>query len=498
MNAKGSFNKLGSFAQRGSHALRIATLALRVGHRVYVRRDPPAMTGQWLRGELSDLGATFIKVGQFLSTRADLFGEEFASELESLQDNVAPLPADDVRAVAAAEIDMNAFEEVDWTPLASASLAQVHRARLRDGRCVVMKVQRPGVREQLQRDLAAIQQCVSIAAAMVGDRRAHDLLAVLDQFGVAVQLELDYREEVHNMRRFRRCARDRFPWLHVPKVHGPLCSPHVITMEYLPSVRLHQAAAHVDRKRLATRLMRLLVTLAVEHGIVYVDSHPGNIGILGTDEVVLYDHGLVVDLGDRLRSALRDVLLAVHRRDAAQVYDLLLDCGVIVSHGGSSAYLGKRFVRCVLTYLDRADACEVAEALQRDGALMQMFHSMGDPPFSFSPQMMLVVRACMLTEGLCKRLDGSFSYGPVIDDAVTGLLKQDFPDLRGLQGYLQRTAMHDLSRIALATGQTSDTHDALSHMLTRIDAVQACVDAQRRLVLVLAAAAAWLGMSWHG
>ncbi len=264
--------------------------------------------------DLERLGPTYIKLGQLLSTRGDLLPPAYIEALTRLQDDVEPLPIGDVEAVFEEEIGVSvgrAFDTFDPTPLASASLAQVHRATLRDGRQVAVKVQRPGVRQTLVKDLGML---ADVAELLNGRWESIDLPSVVADLRRTLLRELDYVQEVDHMRRLA-CQLADYPRLTVPAPVLDFCSSRVLTMDFVPGrkiTELHPVAMiDLDGAGLAEQLFKGYLENILADGFFHADPHPGNLLLTDDHRIAFIDLGMVAELTADFREKLLRLLLAV-------------------------------------------------------------------------------------------------------------------------------------------------------------------------------------------
>jgi ubiquinone biosynthesis protein len=284
---------------------------------------------------LQDLGPTYVKIGQMLSSRAEALPPEWAEELEKLQNTVAPYPYREVVRIVTDELGgppETLFAEFDPVPLAAASTAQVHRARLFDGTDVVVKVQRPDIDVTVRADLNIMKDVIHSlergreAIARLG------LSSFLGEFADNVVRELDYRNEAYNMRRVT-ANMARYPQIHIPTVYEDRSTRRVLTMELIRGVKLSDAAAidasDIDRDELADVLTRAIVKQVMFDGFFHGDPHPGNIWAEpATGRIVLLDLGMVGELNQELRMALADLVYSIREVDSDALASVLLSMSV--------------------------------------------------------------------------------------------------------------------------------------------------------------------------
>src|SRR5215471_13974210 len=288
---------------------------------LWLRRSGKPARQAWLGRVVVDLfrqlGATFIKVGQIMSTRPDLIPEYVSSALAELQDHVGPFPFEDV--VRAVEADLgrplaSVYAEFAPVPIASASVAQVHKARLPDGRIVAVKVRRPDVVEICTFDLVVMRIWARLIARIPSISTLSPV-ETLDEFGRAVFAQLDFRVEAENNRRFRANFKGH-PEVVFPDVVGALSSERILTMSYIAGTKiLSTAATRSDPKRVARLGLATLMKMIFEDGFVHADLHPGNIFITPDDKLALLDLGLVGELDEPHRKGFSRLFAAWAQRD---------------------------------------------------------------------------------------------------------------------------------------------------------------------------------------
>ena len=337
---------------RSRRYAQISRIAVRHGLGPYLRgrrvRGPDAVGGraalaQSLRQALEEGGVTFTKLGQLLSTRSDLLPEEFTTELAKLQDRAEPAPWEQVAEVIAQSLGSppeEVFAELQTEPAAAASIAQVHRARLRCGTGpdaeVAVKVQRPGIRGSVEQDLDILLRLADRLEDRARWARAVGTSGVARGFAAAIREELDFRVEARNMAAVaatwpdQQRAVGRGVSVVMPAMHEQLCTEHVLVIEWLDGINLRIAGQQIDdrgldRAQMARALLRSMVYQITEGGVFHADPHPGNVLLLADSRLALLDFGSVGHLDAQQRIALQNLLLAVGRGDSAALRDALLD-----------------------------------------------------------------------------------------------------------------------------------------------------------------------------
>lgn len=290
-----------------------------------------ASTARRFRMLLNDLGPTFVKLGQVLSTRADLLPAEFIDELSLLQDNVDPIPLEQVHAQIRESLGKDAkelFKQIDEMPLAAASIAQVHRAVTLEGDEVVVKVQRPGIAANIDSDLAVLRNLARLLEAVVEETGIYTPTGIVDEFDRAIHEELDFVNEATNVRAFLENHRER-PYLKIPKVYSSLSSRTVLTLEFIRGVKINQAElSDEDRKTIAQHILEASFRQLFDDGLFHGDPHPGNLLLLEGNRLALLDFGIVGRLSRPMQETLVMLCLAVALKDSDSVARILYRVGV--------------------------------------------------------------------------------------------------------------------------------------------------------------------------
>jgi ubiquinone biosynthesis protein len=289
---------------------------------------------QRLRMAFEELGPTYIKLGQVLSTRPDLVPADVVSELAKLQDEVPPFPFPDVKAVVEAEFGAPAeelFDELEEQPLASASIGQVHKACLKDGEAVAVKFQRPDIQKVIEVDLEIMLHLATLAERHIKEFEIHRPVKIVEEFARTLEKEIDYRIEATNMERIARQFLD-IPHVYIPVVFREFTTSRVLTTELIDGIKISKIqkleAAGLDKKVLADRLVGLVLKQAFDHGFFHADPHPGNIFVLADNVICLVDFGMMglVDRATREEFIdLIDSLIHQHEVKTAQVLLNLTD-----------------------------------------------------------------------------------------------------------------------------------------------------------------------------
>jgi len=291
--------------------------------------------GERLRQAFEELGPAYIKLGQMLSTRGDILPADIVAALEKLQDQVAPFPHTQVLTVLEAELGApleSHFQSIDPVPIAAASLGQVHGAVLADGSPVVIKVQRPGVREVVELDLQVLQGLAALAARRTAFGRSYDLLGVAREFGAMLRGELDYVQEGRNAERFRQDFADD-PDIHFPGVCWEQTTKRVLTLERVGGLRITDREGMLQQgispARVAQRLAGAIFRMVLTGGFFHADPHPGNLFVTPSGGITFVDMGMVGELTPAMRENIIDYVIGVVTKDTDLVVEAILRMGVI-------------------------------------------------------------------------------------------------------------------------------------------------------------------------
>lgn len=283
-----------------------------------------------LRMVMEELGPTFTKMGQILSTRPDLVPADLVAELSKLQDEVPPFPFGDVREIVQAELGMPldaVFECMEEAPFAAASIGQVHRARLPAGREVAVKIQRPGIRETVEVDLEILRDLAGLAERRIPELKLYRPVRIVDEFARIIKREMDYTVEAGNMERFARQFQDNHR-VRVPAVHRAFSTERVLTMEFVSGIKISEILkldqAGLDRKAIAERGADLVLEQVFKHGFFHADPHPGNIVVLPENIVCYLDFGMMGYVDRRSREDFADLVYGYVQKSEEKTVAALL------------------------------------------------------------------------------------------------------------------------------------------------------------------------------
>jgi ubiquinone biosynthesis protein len=283
-----------------------------------------------IRMAVEELGPTFIKLAQILSTRPDLIPLDLTQELGKLQDRVPPFPFGEVREIVESELKASLedeFQRFEEIPLAAASIGQAHRARLRDGPEVVVKVQRPGIRKLIEIDLEILYYLATLMEKYVEEAGFQRPTRIVEEFARTLEKEIDYHIEASYAERFARQFLHH-PFIYVPRVYRKVSTSRLLTLEYIQGVKVTDIATldekGFDRKVIASRGAELILEQVFKHGFFHADPHPGNVFILPENIICYLDYGMMGTVGRQTREDFSGLLSAVVGRDESKITKALL------------------------------------------------------------------------------------------------------------------------------------------------------------------------------
>ncbi|MGH1525503.1 ABC1 kinase family protein [Leifsonia sp. L25] len=417
-------NHLGRYEQVGEvlarHGLGFLAEVTGVGRWFGNRRAPGAdrrdqtTTPVRLRLALEDLGPTFIKLGQLLSTRSDLLPPPYLTELSKLQDAAPAVPAaeivDAIRAELGADVE-ELFADFDVVPLASASIGQAHAAHLHDGTPVVVKVRRPGVVAQIEEDLEIVQSLARQASRRWERARGYDLEGIAQDFAISLRAEMDYLQEGRNAERFAtNFSAD--PHVLIPRVIWETTTSRVLTLERMTGIKINDLerldAAGIDRKAVGRRGAEVVLTMIFHDGFFHADPHPGNLFVTPDGSIALIDFGMVGELNEELKEELADFLIGFTQASPPLLASALYALSV-TKDVDDRPRLEQSLAGWVSQYAGRP-LSEVSFA-HLIGQLLAMLR---EHHLQLPRHMALLFKVLIMVEGLGVRLDHDFAMGEVL------------------------------------------------------------------------------------
>jgi ubiquinone biosynthesis protein len=381
-------------------------------------------TGEALAADLEKLGPTFIKLGQVLSTRYDLLPSEYVDALGRLQDDVEPFSFAEVERIVNAELGLRmskAFAEFESTPIAAASLGQVHRARLRDGRQVAVKVQRPGIRQVIADDLDALEQIADWVDEHTDFGRKHHLRQFLDEFRKSLLRELDYRREAQNLITLGRNL-EEFKRIVVPKPVDDYTTGLVLTMDYISGVKITKLSdvgkLELPGKELADELFRAYLKQILIDGFFHADPHPGNVFLTNDGRIALLDLGMVAFIPPRLQSSLTQLVFAISEGRS----DDVMNYSVQISQRTPS-FDEAGFTRAV-TDLVATQQGATLEQTQVGKLVLAILNVSSRYGLILAPELGMLGKALLNLDQVGSMLDPTFNPNQAIRDSAAAIMQR--------------------------------------------------------------------------
>jgi predicted unusual protein kinase regulating ubiquinone biosynthesis (AarF/ABC1/UbiB family) len=366
----------------------------------------------WIKDNVQKLGTTYIKLGQFLANRPDAIQGDphIIQALSQLHDNVEPMPWDDVNKIindGKYGIDLGAFESIDTTPLAAASIGQVHRACLKDGSTVVIKIRRPDVAIEVKNDIEILLfLCKCISYFSKETSQFADAIKILRDMEASIIRETDMDLEIKNIEMFREKVKN----YKIPRVYKELSTRNVLVMEYVMGVKFRDAYAPGDfdnRKKLAYKIMDAFIQQFLFYGVIHGDPHPGNIALLQCKtNFVMYDFGHVVSLDKQTRNYMKLLVFELINENIPGVINILSEVPDLVEMRQGEHV--SQYIRNYIKYIKSIDV----------KVLQNMADNNSNIPFKFSGKVFEIIRIFGIVEGICLELDADFSYETVFEKYI--------------------------------------------------------------------------------
>jgi predicted unusual protein kinase regulating ubiquinone biosynthesis (AarF/ABC1/UbiB family) len=419
----------------------------------------------WLRLGLLRLGPTFIKIGQQFSTRVDVLSKPFITELEKLQDRVPPFPTSLAKQIVEEELGRplgDVYEEFAEDALAAASLGQVHLAKLKmTGEQVIVKVQRPGLKEIFDIDLKNLRVIAQWLQKVdpKTDGAARDWVAIFDETARVLYDEVDYQNEASNAQEFAAQFADT-EWIKVPKIYQQYTKTRTLCMEYAPATKINDVEAirkmGIEPDRMARLAVEAYLQQVLRYGFFHADPHPGNVAVdkgdpEGKGRLVIYDYGMMGRIPDEVRGGFLELFYAVFEKNSDNAVKALSKMGVLVETGGDLTAVKRTADFFLGSFDERVDKQEKQRETNKDeyeaefkkqrtkeekkARRKQILSNIGedllvvskDQPFRFPAELTFVVRAFSVLDGIGKSLNKKFDIGEISAPYARSLLIEDNP-----------------------------------------------------------------------
>ena len=473
--------------------------ALKWEHAADLARLEPSVQ---VRLAIEELGPTFVKLGQILAGRADLFGPEYIAEFEKLHSHVPAVPLETLRPQLCEDLGgepEDVFARFDPEPLAAASIAQVHRAQLKDGTEVIVKIRRPGITDTIEADLRLLARIAAVAEAEIPSLKPYRPQQLVHELARSLKRELDLASECRNAERIATNLAP-LPWIVVPKVHWQHTTERVNVQDFVGGVAGNDLAGldrhSFDRNLLAQRGSQAVLKMIVQDGFFHADPHPGNVFYLEGNRIAFIDFGMVGRLSQRRRDELLNLLLGLVERNPQTVADVLLDW-TGDEHGVNLALLETE----IEAFVDQYHGTPLAQLnlgqMLADVTTILREHHLGLPS-----DMALLIKAFITLEGMGRGLDPAFHMTtealPMLRQVVRARYKPQVVASRAWQTLRRTLAVaeqlpHDVSRL-LRNARRGRVHVGIE--LAHLKRVGDQIDrAANRLTMALVIAALIIGSS---
>ena len=394
-------------------------------------------TAQRLRMALAELGPTFIKLGQILSTRPDLVPLEFIKELEKLQDQVPPFPSDQAMKIVSAELNKSiadVFLSFSEQPIAAASIAQVHRATLRNGHPVVVKIQRPHISKMIETDISILYDLATILEKYLPESELYNPTAIVDEFAKTIRAELDFVREGRNIDRFRAYFKDD-PTLYIPAVYWEATTSHILTMEFIDGCKISEIdfsqRRDLDRKIIARHGAMATLKMIFEMGLFHADPHPGNIFVLKNNVLAPLDFGMVGRLDEQTKNYLRNLLSAIVEKNIDRIIRIFIEAEVI------DDATNNRLLRFDLNdFIDTYYGLPLYQ-LKIEKLFGDLIDVLRRHRITLLSDVVLMAKALATIEGVGRSLDPEFNMMTLIEPYAMQLISQPFAPKKQLKDMTQ-------------------------------------------------------------
>lgn len=362
------------------------------------------------------LGPVYIKLGQWLSSRADILPQPYLEELAKLQDSVPPAPFEQVKPIIENEVGPidEKFDSIDPNSISGASLGQVYRGSI-SGQQVVVKVKRPGIEKIVAEDLKVLKKILPLALRFVDPNLQYSAKAMLSQFIETIHEEMDYANESSNLKQIKSDM-ENSDKVVVPSVYDDFSSKNVLTMEYLPGIKVTNVEeldqAGIDRGQLVIDVHKVFFTMLLKHSVFHADPHPGNISVTDDGKLILYDYGMVGRINSETRFKLVRLYLALVERNPPRVVNAMNELGMLTP--GYNRQVIEKGIELSIRAMhgNKPDEMEVQSLMELANQTMSKF------PFVLPKNLALYMRMASIIEGIYKTHDVDFKFVKVLKNIL--------------------------------------------------------------------------------
>ena len=398
-------------------------LALRKDRKTWIKQEKNEIDSEQFRknarkvlNTFISLGPVYIKLGQWLSSRADILPQPYLEELSKLQDSVPPAPFEQVKPIIEKDLGPidEKFDEIDPNSISGASLGQVYRGSI-SGQQIVIKVKRPGIEKIVAEDLAVLKKILPLALRFVDPNLRYSAKAMLSQFIETIHEEMDYKIESENLKKIKKDM-EQVDKVVVPSVYDDFSSKNVLTMEYLPGIKVTNVQAldekGIDREQLVIDVHKVFFTMLLKHSIFHADPHPGNISVTDDGKLILYDYGMVGRINNETRFKLIRLYLALVEKNPSRVVNAMNDLSMLTP-GYNRTVIEKGIEMSIRAmHGNKPDEMEVQSLMELANQTMSKF------PFVLPKNLALYMRMASIIEGIYKTHEVDFKFVKVLKNIL--------------------------------------------------------------------------------
>ena len=362
------------------------------------------------------LGPVYIKLGQWLSSRADILPQPYLEELSKLQDSVPSAPFDQVKPIIEKDLGPidKKFDSIDPNSISGASLGQVYRGTI-SGQQIVVKVKRPGIEKVVAKDIQVLKKVLPLALRFVDPNLRYSAKAMLSQFIETIHEEMNYKNEVQNLKRIKEDMAGSTNVI-IPSVYDDYSSKNVLTMEYLPGIKVTNVQAldekGIDREQLVIDVHKVFFTMLLKHSVFHADPHPGNISVTDDGKLILYDYGMVGRINNETRFKLIRLYLALIEKNPSRVVNAMNDLSMLTP--GYNREVIEKGIELSIRAMhgNKPDEMEVQSLMELANQTMSKF------PFVLPKNLALYMRMASIIEGIYKTHDVDFKFVKVLKNIL--------------------------------------------------------------------------------
>ncbi len=387
-----------------------------------------------LRKAFEELGPSFVKLAQILSSRPDLITKTFADEFKKLQDEVPPFPYEDVEKIIQEDLERGPdeiFTSIDRTPVAAASIAQVHVAALKDGNSVVVKVQRPRIKDIIETDIHIMRTVAGLMVKYIPETDFFNPAGIVEEFSRTVRKELDFVEEAKNISRFRRNFKDD-PDVVIPNTVPHLVSDRIIVMERIEGVRIDDVQGierfGLDRIEIAKKGAHAYFKMMLDHGFFHADPHPGNIFVLEDGTIGLMDFGIVGWLSPEIMESIAAGLIALVKKDFDALIDEYVHLGLITEDVDIESFK-REFKSDIIDFLVPLYDMTISE-INIAQYLDALTHLAIKHKLKLPPDLLLVNKTMLILDSIGRLLDPNFNFIGFSETYASRLIRKRYTPFR--------------------------------------------------------------------